>query len=137
MANRIIFPATVTSQTDRKGRILTLKHFESNLLCHWLFCNHSLSDFYTKSKQIFQCNISLFFCVTLYNCSFGIVHQFSNQTVVLCIQMTYIYIYFNFVHTIYVKADFKEFLSIDCNALRYFCKSLYTLSFVNVLPFSK
>ena len=38
---------------------------------------------------------------------------------------------------IHVKTDFKEFLSIDCNALRYFCALLYTRSFDNVLPFSK
>ena len=82
-----------------------------------------------KKKFFLLTYALLFFRVSLYMLSFGNVHFFSKQNILLSIRVMYI----NFImHNNHVKTDFKEFLSKDRNALRYFCASLYMRYWGNV-----
>ena len=55
----------------------------------WLLYWQSFFNCYIMHKLNFDYNFSLFFYLPLYRYSFGFVHLFSNQTILLSIQVTY------------------------------------------------
>ena len=87
-ANWMIYVTVIDSQINKNTS--TKKFFESNVAPHWHFGNPFLSGYHLlMSKLIFDSNVLLFFCMPLYMLSFGNVHPFSKQIIVLRILGTY------------------------------------------------